>query len=243
MEAVGLAISLAALVSVFETAVDGFQYVQLGKQFGTDAQTAWLKLDNAQLRLSRWGEAIGLTKGVEEAESLQSTLLTPEAVQRAEDRLGHIVNLFKKAEATSNALSSKAGSAHGLGALEDDNSKASSLHQRMRDLCRRRQRNTSFGKKAKWAIFEREQFNRLMEDIKTLVDDLVDLFPAGEAGEAELRQLCDEEAKTFRGEAALPDLQSIAAEQDVILEKAIARLDAQVSTATIHIQLNACSQK
>ena len=53
---------------------------------------------------------------------------------------------------------------------------STSLHLQMRAICRRRQRKTSGVKKAKWAIYEKEQFNSLVDDIKGLVEDLVQLF-------------------------------------------------------------------
>ncbi|EGP90261.1 uncharacterized protein MYCGRDRAFT_69084 [Zymoseptoria tritici IPO323] len=62
MEAVGLTILILSLAALAQTAVDCFQSVQLGKNFGTDFQTTCIRLDNAQLQLSRWGKALELSR-------------------------------------------------------------------------------------------------------------------------------------------------------------------------------------
>lgn len=61
MEAGSLAIGIVALAGLFNNALDCFEYIQLGRCFSTNFQTGLLKLGNARLRLSRWGESVGLT--------------------------------------------------------------------------------------------------------------------------------------------------------------------------------------
>lgn len=51
------ALSVAAL---FADCVDCFEYVQLGRHFGQDFERCRLKVDIAQTRLSRWGEAVAI---------------------------------------------------------------------------------------------------------------------------------------------------------------------------------------
>ena len=90
MEPIGLTVGIVGLVSVFNNAVDCFEYVQLGRSFGTNFQTSLLKLDNARLRLSRWGQAVGLSGDVANVQSLQSTNLAEEDISKAERLLGQI---------------------------------------------------------------------------------------------------------------------------------------------------------
>ncbi|KAF2735602.1 hypothetical protein EJ04DRAFT_511698, partial [Polyplosphaeria fusca] len=80
MEAGGFAIGLVALAGLFNNAVDCFEYVQLGRSFGTDYQTSLLKLDNTRLRLSRWGQAVGLSGNLEYAQSLQEAAVSKENI-------------------------------------------------------------------------------------------------------------------------------------------------------------------
>ena len=70
MEAASFAVGLIALAGLFNNAVDCFEYVQLGRRFGADFQTSLLKLDNARLRLSRWGQAVGLSGDLGNVQSL-----------------------------------------------------------------------------------------------------------------------------------------------------------------------------
>jgi len=61
MEAAGLTVGVVALAGLFNNAVDCFDYVQAGRSFGKNSQICLTKLSNAQLRVSRWGESVGLS--------------------------------------------------------------------------------------------------------------------------------------------------------------------------------------
>ena len=55
MEPAGLAVDALAIAGLFNNALDYFEYVQIGRNFGQGYQISLLKLDTARLRLSRWG--------------------------------------------------------------------------------------------------------------------------------------------------------------------------------------------
>lgn len=75
MDPVGPTISIASLASLFEAALHCFEYVELGKNLGVDFKTCTLKLDNACLQLTRWGEAVGLSEGTKTTRSLDEASL------------------------------------------------------------------------------------------------------------------------------------------------------------------------
>ena len=77
--------------------------------------------------------------------------------------------------------------------------------------------------KAKWSLFSKDKFVELVGNIQSLVDDLVDLFPAEIRISIE-ENLCEQEARELRDEKALPTLQTLALTQDVRLAEAIAKL-------------------
>ena len=81
MEAVRLTWSVATVTTLFQTAVDCSEYIQLGKAFSSDLQTCYLRLDSIQLRLSRWGEAVGLGVETVSAEPLENASLSSENIQ------------------------------------------------------------------------------------------------------------------------------------------------------------------
>jgi hypothetical protein len=58
-------------------------------------------LDNARLRLSRWGQAVGLSGEIEDARSLQEATVQKGHIPQAEKLLGQILDLFADAERVS----------------------------------------------------------------------------------------------------------------------------------------------
>ncbi|KAJ5250504.1 hypothetical protein N7489_000914 [Penicillium chrysogenum] len=68
-EAAGFAIGVVSLATTFDNFIGCFEYIHLGKAFGADFQDCLLRLDNARLRLSRWGEAVGLSQVDENTKS------------------------------------------------------------------------------------------------------------------------------------------------------------------------------
>lgn len=221
MEAAGLAVGVVALAGLFNNAVDCFEYVQLGHNFGTNFQTSLLKLDNARLRLSRWGQAVGLSGDLENARSLQEAKVPKEDIPKAEKALGHILELFADAEKRSAKYKRSGGVQDSnlatLEAHDNMDTVGRSLHEKMRKLCIDRQNQSALRKKAKWALYEEKYFKRLIEDIKEQVDELSELFPAMKQ---EQLKLCEVEVSEIGidGASALID---IAKSQDKDLEAAI----------------------
>jgi hypothetical protein len=68
-EAAGL---VFAVLGAFNDAVQCFEYIQLARNFDRDFQTATLKLAISKLRLSRWGQSVGLDQVTEGAPVVDS---------------------------------------------------------------------------------------------------------------------------------------------------------------------------
>ncbi|KAH7357338.1 prion-inhibition and propagation-domain-containing protein [Pyrenochaeta sp. MPI-SDFR-AT-0127] len=223
MEAGSLAIGIVALAGLFNNALDCFEYVQLGRGFSTNFQTSLLKLDNARLRLSRWGESVGLTGELENTQSQQVVAVATEDTPKAEEVLGQILELFANAEGISMKYKIRADENDSHLSVLDPNTNmdtsGQTLHKKMRDLAIRRQNKTFLRQKVKWALYEEKHFKRLIEDITDLVNDLVQLFPAVQQ---EQRRLCGVEVSEIgTAHSSLPILKDIAASQDKDLENAI----------------------
>jgi hypothetical protein len=229
MEPVSLSVSVVALATIFDSALNCFKHVKVAKSFGSDYQTYVLRLQNLQLRLSRWGEIVGLGKGLAALETSTASPLQESQLKQAEELVGHIAQLFYDAEGLANKYADKPDDlvaldedAHGLG----DTAK---VCQKMRDICLRRQRRTNVAKKVKWSLFSREKFIELVDNIQKLIDDLENVFPA-ETRISKEQNLCEQEASELREEKALPELQKIALKQDALLAEAIAKLAHNVRT-------------
>jgi hypothetical protein len=222
MEPVGLAVGVIALAGLFNNAVDCFEYVQLGRNFSSKFQTSIIRLDNARLRLSRWGQAVGVGGDLAGVRSLDSATLSPEDVAKAEVVLGQIQKLFADTEGISTSLKAKAKSGDSsldvLDTRTELDATSASLHEKMRALSIKRQNKTSLTQKVKWALYKEKDFNRLLEDVVELVNDLVGLFPA--AQQVQL-QLCESEVRDIDKDN-LPVLQqSATATEDKDLEVVI----------------------
>jgi hypothetical protein len=93
-EVVGLVLGGLGLAGLFNNALDCFEYIHIGKNFAGSLQTSLLKLDNARLKLSRWGEALGLSGAfIRDAAYLPDGIDDKDKV-KAEKLLGQILMLF-----------------------------------------------------------------------------------------------------------------------------------------------------
>ncbi|KAG9200845.1 hypothetical protein G6514_006553 [Epicoccum nigrum] len=218
-ETAGLVVGVVALAGLFNTTVECFEFVQLGRNFGKDFQTSQLKLDSARLRLSRWGKCLSLSDDVRDEASLQGRFGSETNVRHAEALLGQIVELFAESEGVSNKYKSRADDSLAVYNPQTDLEPAmAKLHDQMRQLAIERQVRSGVRQKAKWALYQEKSFRRLIEDINELVDDLVGLFPAVQQNQ---RELCDTEVSAIGGGEGLLILKGIAAAQDRLLEQAI----------------------
>ncbi|KAF3481171.1 kinesin light chain [Arthroderma uncinatum] len=223
-EAAGLVVGVVGLAALFNNAVECFDYVQLGRKFGKDFQTCQLKLDNAKLRLSRWGAALGLNEGAG-----GRLKIPPQEMAQAEALMGQILELFADAEGISDKFKCQART--DVADVTTDLSLAvcdprtdldpalRELHEKMRELAITRQKQTGLRQKAKWALYEKKNFTGLLEDITELVDALVNLFSASQSRQ---RELCESEVAVLGGTGNnLSLLRDIAAQQDRLLETVI----------------------
>lgn len=175
--AVGLATACKACIDIFE-------YVYVGRRFGKDYATAQLRLAVLQLRLSRWGAAIH----IDDDPQYRNPLPGGGDVQTAKDILGQIYVLLNDSSKTTRqfdtvGLEGKRSIADGNDESHDpnDTTVTTALTRRMRDMATKRQKGTNGLKLTKWAIHSRAALDRLIGDIKGLVDDLEVLFPAADA--------------------------------------------------------------
>ena len=222
METAATAVGIVSLISLFSNAVDCFEYVQLGRSFGHSFETKQLKLDIARLRLSRWGQSVGINGNLKDVQSLDQTSVSVVNRDKAEEILGQIEALFTKAQKRSTGYKNTARS-EATNPLEhnpetDLRSVTSSLHRKMSQISINRQDRTRLTKKAKWVLYEERHFERLIEDITNLVNGLVELFPAAESSQ---RGLCRQEVSELGTNEDLPLLRDLANIVDSNLEAAV----------------------
>jgi hypothetical protein len=88
-----------------------------------------------------------------------------------------------------------------------------------RNLVRKRQGSLPRTKKAKWALYDRGHFKEMLDNVTKLTSELVELFPAAEDKQGQLR---DEEMSAFTG--SLRQLQAAIANQDDTLATVLSQL-------------------
>lgn len=224
-EAGGLVVGVIALAGLFNNAVDCFEFIQLGQNFGKNFQTSQLKLDNARLRLSRWGNSLGLSNNVADTPALQAYFGSTQNIGQAEALLGQILDLFAEAEDVSRKYKNRAAAEDSRLATYDPQTDfvppMAALHNKMRQLSAERQNRTGLRHKARWALYEEKHFRRLIGDLTDLTSSLVELFPRSQSLQ---QKLCETEASTLGTNESLAVLREIAAEQDKFLEAALAKV-------------------
>ncbi|KAF2786684.1 small s protein [Melanomma pulvis-pyrius CBS 109.77] len=223
-EAAGLVVGVVALAGLFNNTVECFEFVQLGRTFGKNFQTSQLKLDNARLRLSRWGKSLRLDEDIRDTASLQGRFGSESAVKHAEALLGQITDMFAEAEGVSSRYKNRVAPQDESLVVYDPQTDLDpamvKLHEKMRQLAIERQNRSGVRQKVKWALYQEKQFRRLIEDITELVDGLVELFPATQQAQ---RELCDTEVSAIGENEGISVLREIAAAQDRFLEQAITK--------------------
>lgn len=138
MEIAGLVIGSTSLATLFTTCVDCFEYVQLGRHFGKDFQTAVLKLDLIKLRLSRWASAVN--------DSL-ITVHSEEEIAKVKEVLGQIIYVFEETEKRAEKFTTSKGASKTQESPSVD-ADIETIHLKIRELALRRQKRSRFRQKA-----------------------------------------------------------------------------------------------
>lgn len=175
-EAFGIASGAIGITGIFKTCVECFEYIQIGRSFGQKFQTELLTLSLLKLRLSRWGEAVG----VYDDPQLGHPEATKEELDLARETLYQILVVFSDSQKAANRFRLVAKPGEDLSTLTqtDIGDNLSATCNKMQKLAARRQKGASFGKLASWALYHRDHFSRLIQDITQLLDNLEQAFPA-----------------------------------------------------------------
>jgi len=231
-EPAGLAVGVFALLGLFNNAVDCFNYVQAGRDLGASYVTCQIKLSNAQLRFTRWGEAVGLPHDIQDESQLDHDTLAQNfdeaKVRKAKARVLHIIQLFAEAEGVSQKYKPH-GSVPDAGVHSEDDRKALELAEQVRSMSSKRKNKNSLLQKASWALYRADAFKDLLSDVADEVKNLEDLFPAVETTR---QQLANMEVDSLSTSTQLALLKEVAASEEVQDQFLAAALDRKLAQAT-----------
>ena len=204
-----------------------FGSVQMGEGFSQSFQTSLLKVDVIRLRLTRWGQSVGLAD-LSDHQSLSQAKLSPEDIPKVEELLNGIMDQFSDAEVYAKRFKRKNPKTSTLDPEKELDNVSAALHQQMGELAKKRQGASELDAVDNVAFYEEKYFVRLIEDTSSLVDDLIDLFPAVHATQ---KKLCEEEvAEMDKIQDALPVLKEAAAGQDKMLSDAVVKVIQSTTT-------------
>jgi hypothetical protein len=218
VDVAGTAISAVALASLFTTCIECFEYVHFAKQFGDDYQKGLLKLDIVRLRLSRWGDSVQVQRDDgRPGWQFEIEADSQEKANVARHLLGQLINAFETAKVFSKRYEPQpVGASTAVFNDEQDLPPTlKSLHEKVQLLALQRQKKSSFVKKAKWALQDKNRFDTLIQQLTGFVDDLIDLFP----GQAERQKMmCRDEIAKIQTRKELIALSEASRGTDLLLE-------------------------
>lgn len=215
-EIFGIATGTLSVAALFNNCVETFEYIQLGRHFGEDYQRYQLKLDVAQTRLGRWGEAVGVNSDIRFASASPSDKAVKDALSILED----IAVCFLAAQKKSRRYAERADKEELMVHNNNDmNLLYQRLHKRSRDTARRRQKSISVVKKAAWALYDKKSLENIVNQISSWVDELEKLFPI----EATYQKYIEIKIEQVNDELSLKALKDAARGIDPALERAVER--------------------
>lgn len=225
MDPLSIATSAVGLAGAFNTCMQCFEYVQLGRGFGEDSGKCTLQLDVVRLRMSRWGTAAGLSPGFRR---FQPATVSREEYEVAQDLLEQIQALLQSVEERSKSYKKmkalRQSSTTDLEVFDPTTDLTAtcgnayaSAHRNLRQIATQRQAGTSLLQKTKWALYGKSRFHGLIQDLTGFVESLIELFPLTQ----EQNVLCKQEVFGIDGLEELKLVDAANAGSDTLLQNAV----------------------
>jgi hypothetical protein len=182
--------AVSGLAGLFNTTITWFDYILVAKQAAPRLQSLLVKLDAAQLRLTRWGKAAGLTGlRIEDEESLKSSesfQLDEQQEQQAIRTFRTVAALFEECQKLCHRERNGKGE-DDPGVRENEISPFGTvgpnwnpmhryLHGKMRDIADGRRNKVSVAQRVKFAIYKKEHLERFIKDINDHIDELYKIY-------------------------------------------------------------------
>lgn len=173
-EPFGIATGAVGIATAFTAVVDCFNRIQRARHIGRDAQTNFVALKLAGLRLTRWGLAINIHSDPK----LGRPSVAPAELETVHDSLRQILTLFGNAEAILYKYSDHAETPKTLPSFSTAqlNTIAMPLDVDSGQAPGKRAKNRVF-KSAGWALYHGSELKELISSINSLTDNIEKVFP------------------------------------------------------------------
>lgn len=177
MEAAGLTIGTLSLASLFSSAIECMEYVDLARNFAQDYEIALVKFLLLKGRLNAWGKSLQVySPGNEHAALRRHWNGVQNTVQKALEAICHMFgdvdNLQKRYGLRSTEISRSSDLRTFEAASPSEAVGQVAIAFRFRSLAQTRQRNTSITKKIARVIQDRKKFDSLLADLSDLIGSL-----------------------------------------------------------------------
>ncbi|CEJ55151.1 hypothetical protein PMG11_01426 [Penicillium brasilianum] len=220
------AVSLAtALSGIFVSVVECFEYVELGRRFGNDFDKSRARLAALKLQITRWGVATGAlpdprtrTHRALNVDSYTASAALHLLIVIRDDTI-EVEQKSQKYHAQPPPISRV-----DLAVLSPNEIDAptEALNSQMRAIISKRVQGVPWKRRAKWAIYEKKHFDRLLDDITENLGQLEKLLPQAAEYQKELCRIEVEEIQDGQSEAVMELLYDAAQfNKDALLEQAV----------------------
>lgn len=188
MDLLGLSVGAVSLVTLFKTCLELFETFENGRNLGMDYEILSTKVGIERVRLTLWGDAVGLTRlapdqeeNVDQGDNVDPRLGEPRMIRAVSDILNCMRRLFEDSGSLTRRYGLQATTTTALMSTSDGvNALATTFHKtyaRLHASASKIQRNTSLIAAARWAIKDKKRFERFVEDLRSFNDSLALLFP------------------------------------------------------------------
>ncbi|KAL8784980.1 MAG: hypothetical protein Q9213_003641 [Squamulea squamosa] len=179
MEVVGLSIGAVALVPLFTTCVECFEYIDLARSCGRDLELLTTKFAIEKARLLIWAESMGITS----SNTAQGTKTESPHVRPIIEQILNCIRMLFEDTTTLNSRYGLKLTRHDKSSLVTDGSTAptnalglplrlKASYVRFKSRIEQNHKQTSIANKSRWAIHDRQKFASLIDDIHQFIDGL-----------------------------------------------------------------------
>ncbi|EOD44522.1 putative small s protein [Neofusicoccum parvum UCRNP2] len=229
---------LSATTTALDLALTCFERVQIARSFDQDLNSHRIKLDIIQVRLSRWGEAVGLYGSSNSSNSTAlakagdgteqaGPLLTEAEYKTAQGLLEAIEHQFDFAQQETASMLQQQPQRQDDGGVIDPARDLSSLARTVRDklratLRRRCEEVVKVAHSVQWAFYKKEKFDEFVTELSDTIGKLEALFPAEkqDAAVTRLRELGAAECAGIE-KVYLKVLSAVSKDCDPVLDAAV----------------------
>ncbi|WQF81601.1 Putative prion-inhibition and propagation, HeLo domain, HeLo domain superfamily [Colletotrichum destructivum] len=257
MDAAGLGIGVAALVTLFKTCLEMYDTIECGRRYGSDFEVLTTRVGIERVRLLLWGDAVGilaLDRGAGGQPAalpvVDPSLEDPRKFRAVCDILSCMRQLFEDAGSMTRRFGLRSAQGNQVAPDSLRNALVTTFRRtyaRFQEGAAPAQRVTSIAATVRWAVMDKKRFQGFVEELRGFNDSLCDLFPGlGEnvrqamAGEIQLStdlgnlQIVEQAVTDMEANEELAEAVSVRITELSQYSRSLAEEDDQYAETTAH---------